>query len=74
MMLGNMRQNGVRGLFATCSACGYHAEMNVDAWPDEVPVPSFGPRIRCSHCGKLGATAWLNGTERADKLPGGARR
>jgi len=40
MTLGSMRQNGVRGLFVTCSACGYHAEVNVDAWPDDVPVPS----------------------------------
>src|SRR5262249_50035423 len=55
--LGNIRQNGVRGLFVTCQACGYHTEVNVDAWLDDVPVPSFGPRMRCSQCGKLGATA-----------------
>ncbi len=30
MTLGNMRQNGVCGLFVTCSACGYHTEVNVD--------------------------------------------
>jgi hypothetical protein len=35
MILGNMRQNGVRGLFVTCSSCGYHSEVNVDAWPDD---------------------------------------
>ncbi len=74
MTLGNMRQNGVRGLFVTCSACGYHAEVNVDAHSDDIPVPSFGPRMRCSRCGKLGATARPNWIERADKLPGGARR
>jgi hypothetical protein len=73
MTLGNMRQNGVRGLFVTCSSCGYHSEVNVDAWPDDVPVPSFGPRMRCSKCGKLGATARPNWIER-DKLPGSARR
>ena len=38
MTLGNMRQNGMRGLFVTCSTCGYHTEVNVDAWPDDVPV------------------------------------
>jgi hypothetical protein len=73
MTLGNMRQNGVRGLFVTCLRCGYHTEINVDAWPDDVPVPSFGPRMRCSKCGKLGATARPNWSERADKLPGGTR-
>jgi hypothetical protein len=31
MTLGNMRQNGVRGLFATCPACGHSAEVNLDA-------------------------------------------
>jgi hypothetical protein len=54
MTLGNMRQNGVRGLDVTCAACGYRTEVNVDAFPDDVTVPSFGQRMRCSRCGKLG--------------------
>jgi DNA-directed RNA polymerase subunit RPC12/RpoP len=74
MTLGNMRQNGVRGLDVTCLHCGYRIEVNVDAYLDDVPVPSFGPRMRCSRCGKLGATAIPNWSERADRLPGGARR
>jgi hypothetical protein len=39
-----MRQNGVRGLFVTCQACGYHTEVNVDAWPDKlgaITVPDW---------------------------------
>jgi hypothetical protein len=71
MTLGNMRQNGVRGLFVTCLHCGYHTEVNVDAHPDDVTVPSFGPRMRCSKCGKLGATAIPNWIERRDSEPGG---
>jgi hypothetical protein len=73
MTLGNMRRNGVRGLFVTRTACGRTSEVNVDAWPDDVPVPSFGPRMRCTKCGHVGATAIPNWNERADILPGGAR-
>jgi hypothetical protein len=46
MTLGNMRQNGVRGLDVTCRHCDYHSEINVDRWPDDDTVPSFGPRTR----------------------------
>jgi hypothetical protein len=35
------------------------------AGPDDAMVPSFGPRMRCSRCGKLGATAIPNWVERA---------
>jgi hypothetical protein len=42
-----------------------------DQWPDDVPVPSFGPRMRCTKCGKLGATAIPNWVERRESEPGG---
>ena len=63
MTLGNMRRNGVRGLFVTCQHCVHYAKVNVDAWPDDLAV-SFGPRMRCSKCGKLGAMVRSNWTER----------
>ena len=71
MTLGNMRQNGVRGLDVTCLHCGYHTAVNVDCWSDDVTVPSFGPRMRCTKCGHLGATTIPNWIERADSEPGG---
>jgi hypothetical protein len=74
MTLGSMRRHGVRGLCVTCRHCGHERAFNMDDWPDDAPVPSFGPRMRCSRCGKLGATAAPNWIERADRLPGGARR
>src|SRR5258708_956085 len=52
MTLGNMRSLGVRSLFATCLACGSKTEVNIDAWPDDVPVPSFTRHMRCTGCGK----------------------
>jgi hypothetical protein len=73
MTLGNMRSLGLRSLFATCLACGHKTKVNVDAWPDDVPVPSFGPRMRCTKCGNRGADARPNWIERADRLPGGER-
>jgi hypothetical protein len=41
MTLGNMRQNGVHGLDVTCLHCGHHTEVNVDDWPDDVPVAAY---------------------------------
>jgi hypothetical protein len=74
MTLGSMRRHGVRGLQATCQHCGHERAVCMDDWPDDATVPSFGPRMRCSRCGKLGATAVPNWIERADRLPGSGRR
>jgi hypothetical protein len=54
MTLGTMRRRGVRGLCVTCKHCGYETAVNVDAYPDHVPVPSFGLRMRCTRCGNMG--------------------
>jgi len=67
MSLGNMRQNGVRTLAAWCSArgCNHQAVIDVEQFGDDVPVPSFGPRLRCERCGHLGADVRPNWQERA---------
>jgi hypothetical protein len=46
MTLGNMRSLRPRSLDVSCTACGYHTTVNVNAWPDDTPVPSLGPRMR----------------------------
>src|SRR5260221_14792506 len=61
MTLGNMRQNGVRGLFVTCPHCGYETAVNMDAWPDDVPVPSFAPRMRSRSAASLARLPFRTG-------------
>ncbi len=67
MTLGNMRANGVRTLDVWCSGrgCGRHSVVDVESYGDDVPVPWFGPRMRCERCGRLGADARPNWQERA---------
>jgi len=64
MTLGNMRANGVRSLMVYCSACPRIVTFNVDAYPEAVPVPAFGPRMVCTGCGMIGADARPNWRER----------
>jgi hypothetical protein len=60
MTLGNMRANGVRSLLVYCMACPRTVAINVDGYPETVPVPSFGPRMVCTGCGMVGADARPN--------------
>ena len=67
MTLGNMRENGVRSLLVTCSnvTCRHEKIVDVDAYGDDLFVPSFGPRMRCERCGQRGADVRLNWNEHA---------
>ena len=66
MTLRNMRENGVRSLIVHCSnvTCRHEKIMNVDAYGDNMYVPSFGPRMRCDRCGQRGADVMPNWNER----------
>jgi hypothetical protein len=37
--------------------------VDVERYGDDVPVPWFGPRLRCERCGHLGADARPNWNE-----------
>jgi len=67
MTLGNMRANGVHSLAIYCAGRGCHHEavLDVSAYPDDVPVPAFGPRMVCTACGAISADARPNWNKRA---------
>jgi hypothetical protein len=67
MTLGNMRANGVRSLWVQCIVCHHDAVLDVEAWPDHVPVPAFGPRMVCTRCGIIGADARPNWKDRDER-------
>jgi hypothetical protein len=63
MTLGNMRELGVQSLDVSCWLCEHQAILSADRWPDDVAVPSFGPRMVCTGCGIIGADARPNWKE-----------
>jgi hypothetical protein len=67
MTLGNMRANGVRSLDVSCWQCHHRAILSADPWPDEVLVPTFGPRMVCTRCGIIGADARTGRSRRRAK-------
>src|SRR4051794_10285461 len=60
MTLANMRANRVRRLAVSCWQCHHEGVINVDRYGDDVPVPSFGPRMVCTKCGTIGCDARPN--------------
>jgi hypothetical protein len=65
MDLANMRENGVRALYVNCLDCGHEADVNVDAYPNELTVPSFARLMKCSKCGSRNISvrpSWHTGT------------
>jgi len=71
MTLGNMRENGVRSLLIHCSnsTCRHEAIVNVDAYGDDVFVPSLGPRMRGQLCCQRGADVMPNWNDRHTQAP-----
>jgi len=53
MTLGNMRELGVRGLAVYClnPACRHQTVISADDYADDIEVPSFRLRMKCSKCG-----------------------
>ena len=65
MDLGNMRRQGVRGLavYYLNHVCLHRTIINGDDYPDEIEVPSFGLRMKCSKYGGRRVDARPNSKE-----------
>jgi hypothetical protein len=62
-----------REALAWCDGLGHHHRvLDVSGYPDDVPVPAFGPRMVCTVCG-AGADARPNWNERAPVCLFGAK-
>jgi hypothetical protein len=62
MTLGSMRELGVRSLDVSCRNRHHQAVLSADRWPDDVAVPTFGPRMVSTGCGIIGAGATVQAT------------
>ena len=65
MTLRNMRATGVYSLAVSCHLCHHEAIFRAAPWPNDVPVPTFGPRMVCTRFGIIGADARPNWKEQA---------
>ncbi len=56
MTLGNMRQQGVQHLIASClnDACRHSALIDVSDYADDIEVPWFKRWVVCGKCGDRG--------------------
>jgi hypothetical protein len=52
-IMANIREQGINTLWATCQriGCGHEAKIDASRFPDDMPVPDVGPRLRYSQCG-----------------------
>ena len=66
--------NGVRSLAVSCWQCHHRAILSADSWPDNIPVPSFGPCMVCTRCGIVGADARPNWREQPARRSGAGTR
>ena len=61
MTLGNMRELDVRSLDVCCWNCHHQAVLSAERWPDDVAVPTFGPRMVAPDAGSSALTPGRTG-------------
>jgi len=55
--LGDMRAKKARALLVLCKSCTATRILNVDAFPDRVPLAWFEPHLACKRCGGKASAA-----------------
>ena len=55
--LGDMRAKNARSLLVFCNACDATRILDVDGFPDSVPLAWFEPHLACKRCGGKASAA-----------------
>lgn len=63
---------GFKTVMAYCEAegCFHGAEVPLDGWPLDLPVPDMALKLRCSQCGSRRIKMTINVTELYARTPG----
>jgi hypothetical protein len=73
--VGQSLADGYRTVMAYCEAhnCGHGAEVPLNGWPADLPVPDMAFRLRCSKCGGRRIRMMVNVTELYVRAHGAGR-
>jgi hypothetical protein len=75
LTVGRSLAEGYRTVMAYCDAhnCGHSAEVPLEGWPSDLPVPDMALKLRCSKCGSRRIRMMVNVKELYAKAHGAGR-
>ena len=73
--VGQSLADGYRTVMAYCDAasCGHGAQVPLQGWPSDLPVPDMALKLRCSQCGSRRIRMMVNVAELYSRAHGAGR-
>jgi hypothetical protein len=73
--VGQSLADGYKTVMAYCDAtnCGHGAEVPLQGWPSDLPVPDMALKLRCLQCGSRGIRMMVNVGELYERAHGAGR-